>query len=120
MSEALEPSAIEQWRRDPVRFIDEVLRDPETKQPFVLLDAEKRFISHAFQTDYAGRLLYPEQVYAAPKKSGKTGFGAIQTLTTTLVYGGAFAEGYCVANDLEQAQAAFSRPFAALLRPHRI
>jgi phage terminase large subunit-like protein len=113
MTEALEPSAIEQWRRDPVRFIDEVLRDPETLQPFVLLDAEKRFISHAFQTDDAGRLLYPEQVYAAPKKSGKTGFGAIQTLTTTLVFGGAFAEGYCIANDLEQAQ---GRVFQAIRR----
>jgi hypothetical protein len=31
---------------DPVRFIDEVLRDPETEKPFVLLDAEKSFISH--------------------------------------------------------------------------
>ena len=38
------------------------------------------------------------------KKSGKTGFGAIMTLTTTRVFGGPFAEGYCVANDLEQAQ----------------
>jgi phage terminase large subunit-like protein len=113
MSEALEPSAIEQWRRDPVRFIDEVLRDPETKQPFVLLDAEKRFISHAFQTSDDGRLLYPEQLYAAPKKSGKTGFAAIMTLTTTLVYGGAFAEGYCLANDLEQSQ---GRVFQAIRR----
>jgi hypothetical protein len=104
MSEALEASAIERWRRDPVEFIDEVLRDPETREPFVLLDAEKNFISHAFRMDGDGRLLYPEQVYAAPKKSGKTGFGAIMTMTTTLVFGGPFAEGYCVANDLEQAQ----------------
>jgi Phage Terminase len=102
-----------EWRRDPVRFIDAVLRDPETLEPFVLLDAERLFISQAFQTDDAGRLLYPEQVYAAPKKSGKTGFAAIMTLTTTLVYGGSFAEGYCVANDLEQAQ---GRVFQAIRR----
>jgi terminase large subunit-like protein len=113
MSEALEASAIERWRREPVEFIGSVLRDPETRQPFVLLDAEKRFIGEAFRTDGDGRLLYPEQVYAAPKKSGKTGFGAILTVTTTLVFGGPFAEGYCVANDLEQAQ---GRVFQAIRR----
>jgi phage terminase large subunit-like protein len=113
MSEALEASAIERWRRDPAEFIGEVLRDPETREPFVLLDAERRFIAHAFRTDGDGRLLYPEQVYAAPKKSGKTGFGAISTLTMTLVFGGPFAEGYCVANDLEQAQ---GRVFQAIRR----
>jgi phage terminase large subunit-like protein len=113
MSEFLEATAIDLWRRDPVRFIDEVLRDPETLAPFDLLEAERRFISHAFQTDDDGRLIYPEQMYAAPKKSGKTGFGAIQTLTTTLVFGGAFAEAYCVANDLEQAQ---GRVFQAIRR----
>ena len=113
MSEFLESTAIDHWRRDPVRFIAEVLRDPETRQPFDLVDAEKSFISQAFRTGADGRLLYPEQVYAAPKKSGKTGFGAIQTLTTTLVFGGAFAEGYCVANDLEQAQ---GRVFQAIRR----
>jgi Phage Terminase len=113
MSEFLEATAIDLWRRDPVRFIDEVLRDPETLAPFDLLEAERRFINHAFQTDDDGRLIYPEQMYAAPKKSGKTGFGAIQTLTTTLVFGGAFAEGYCVANDLEQAQ---GRVFQAIRR----
>ena len=113
MSEALEASAIERWRNDPVAFIVEVLRDPETGKPFVLLDAEKRFISHAFRTDGEGRLVYPEQVYAAPKKSGKTGFGAMIVLTTTLVYGGPFAEGYCLANDLEQSQ---GRVFQAIRR----
>jgi Phage Terminase len=113
MSEALEASAIERWRRDPTEFISEVLRDPETREPFILLDAEKRFIGHAFQTDGDGRLLYPEQVYAAPKKSGKTGFGAIMTMAMTLVFGGPFAEGYCVANDLEQAQ---GRVFQAIRR----
>jgi terminase large subunit-like protein len=104
MSEALGAVAIERWRRDPAEFIGAVLRDPETREPFVLIEAEKRFLAHAFRTDDAGRLVYPEQAYAAPKKSGKTGFGAILTLTTTLIYGGPFAEGYCVANDLEQAQ----------------
>jgi hypothetical protein len=37
-------------------------------------------------------------------KTGKTGTAAMHVLTTTLVYGGCYAEGYCVANDFEQAQ----------------
>ena len=67
----------------------------------------------AFKTDATGRLLYPEQVYAAPKKSGKTGFAALHMLCTVLLFGGRYAEGYALANDLEQAQ---SRVFQAISR----
>src|SRR5262249_2875831 len=74
---------------------------------------ERNFIEHAFKRDGDGRLIYPEQVYAAPKKSGKTGFAAMHMLTTTLIFGGSFAEGYCVANDEEQAQ---GRVFQAIRR----
>jgi phage terminase large subunit-like protein len=113
MSAAFDAAVFERWRRDPSEFIEAVLGDPETGRPFVLLDAEKRFISHAFQTDGDGRLLYPEQVYAAPKKSGKTAFAALMTLTTVLVFGGRNAEAFCIANDLEQAQ---GRVFQAIRR----
>lgn len=113
MTEALDPAVIDRWRRDPAEFIAAVLRDPETREPFVLLEAEKRFIGSAFQTTVDGRLRYPEQVFAAPKKSGKTGFAALMGLTTTLVFGGVNAEAYCVANDLEQAQ---GRVFQAIKR----
>jgi len=113
MGEALDHSALERWRRDPCEFIEEVLVNPETGQPFDLLPAERHFLAHAYQTDTDGRLIYPEQVFGAPKKSGKTGFAAINTLTATLVYGGPFAEGYCVANDFEQAQ---GRVFQAISR----
>jgi hypothetical protein len=58
-------------------------------------------------------LLYPELVFGAIKKSGKTTLAAIIMLTMILLYGGRFAEGYCVANDLEQAQ---SRVFAIIRR----
>jgi phage terminase large subunit-like protein len=104
MTEALEHSALQRWRREPWRFIAEVLRNPETGQPFELFAAEKQFLAHAFQTDDSGRLVYPEQCFAAPKKTGKSGFAALHLLTTTLVFGGRFAEGYAIANDLEQAQ----------------
>ena len=113
MGEALDASALPRWRANPASFINEVLRDPETAMPFELLDAERRFLEHAYQVDETGRLIYPEQIYSAPKKSGKTGFAALHGLTTVLVLGGAFAEGYCLANDLEQSQ---GRVFQAMRR----
>jgi phage terminase large subunit-like protein len=104
---------LDRWRNDHVAFIETVLHDPETGKPFVLLDAEREFLDHAFRTGDDGKLLYPEQVFAAPKKSGKTGFAAIHMLTTVLLFGGRFAEGYALANDLEQAT---SRVFQAITR----
>jgi phage terminase large subunit-like protein len=113
VGEALDPTSMERWQRDPASFIAEVMNDPETGRPFALLAAERAFLTHAFKTDGEGRLLFPEQVYSAPKKSGKTGFAAMHMLTTTLVFGGRFVEGYCVANDFEQAQ---GRVFQAIRR----
>jgi hypothetical protein len=107
----ISPTTWKRWQRDPCDFVEEVLHDPETGKPFRLLDAERAFLDRAYQLDVDGRLLYPEQVYGAPKKTGKTGFAGIHTLTTVLLFGGKYAEGYCIANDLEQAQ---SRVFAAI------
>ena len=113
MSVAISQQALARWRRKPCAFIEEVLFDPETGKPFKLLDAEREFLEHAFVIGDDGRLLFPEQVYAAPKKSGKTGYAALHTLTTVLLFGGSYAEGYCLANDLEQAT---SRVFQAIKR----
>jgi phage terminase large subunit-like protein len=101
------------WQADPVDFIETVLFDPETNAPFVLLDVERQFLAHAFMIGEDGRLLYPEQVFGAPKKSGKTGFAALYMMTMLLLFGGRFAEGYALANDLEQAT---SRVFQAIKR----
>jgi len=65
------------WRADPIKFIEDVMIDPETRKPFRLLDAERAFLNLAFATGADGRLLYPEQIYSCPKKSGKTTFAAI-------------------------------------------
>jgi phage terminase large subunit-like protein len=105
--------AFARWRSDPALFIEEVLVDPETGKPFILNDAERAFLAMAFEVDEAGRLKHPELVFAAPKKSGKTGFGALILLVVVLVLGGRFAEGVVVANDLEQAQ---GRVFTAARR----
>ena len=113
MVEHLTASALARWRADPIAFIEHVLCDPETGESFVLSDAERWFLKFAFTLNENGRLKYPELVFGAIKKSGKTTLAAIIMLTMILLYGGRFAEGYCVANDLEQAQ---SRVFAIVRR----
>jgi phage terminase large subunit-like protein len=92
------------WRADPAAFIVEVLRDPETGESFELTESERRFLAYAFQLDEQGRLRFPELVYAAPKKSGKSTFAAMIVLYLTVARGGRHAEAYCCANDYEQAQ----------------
>jgi len=104
-------TVLDRWRADPIGFIETVLHNPETGELFKLFDAERAFLLHAFQTNADGKLLYPEQLYACPKKSGKTGFAALHMLTTVLLFVGRFAEGYALANDEEQAA---SRVFAAI------
>jgi phage terminase large subunit-like protein len=58
-------------------------------------------------------LLYPTLVYAAIKKSGKTGFAALLVPTLLLLFGGRYGEAFCIANDLEQAK---GRVFEAIKR----
>jgi phage terminase large subunit-like protein len=109
----LDRETIARWRAQPLAFIETVLRDPESGKPFVLSEAERRFLALAFALDDNGRLKYPELVFGAIKKSGKTTLAAVIMLTMVLLFGGRFAEGYCVANDLEQAQ---SRVFLQVKR----
>jgi phage terminase large subunit-like protein len=105
---------LKKWQADPARFIETQLVDPVTNKPFVLLPAEREFIDRAFQIDATtGRLLYPEQVYGCPRKSGKTAFAAMMLLTMVLLFGGRFGEAYCAANDQEQA---IGRVFQAVAR----
>jgi phage terminase large subunit-like protein len=113
MGEALDQSALTRWQRDPCSFIEQVMVDPETGRPLQLLPAERRFLEHTFRTNDAGRLIYSEQIFSAPKKSGKTAFAAMHTLVTTLIFGGNYAEGYTLANDLDQS---VGRVFQAIKR----
>jgi phage terminase large subunit-like protein len=103
VGDVLDHSALQRWRQEQTSFITEICRDPETGKPFDLLPAQKRFFKRAFKFNPDGRLRYPEQIYACPKKSGKTATAALHLLTTCLVYGGRFAEAYAIANDLEQS-----------------
>src|SRR6516225_11302762 len=90
-------------KRDPVAFISEVLIDPETKKPFKLYPAQVRFLGEGL-TVKNGRLPYVELLFSGPKKSGKTTFAATTMLYVIVGIGGPYAEGYCLANDYEQAQ----------------
>ena len=113
MADVLDGSALARWRANPLSFIEQVLRDPETRQPFELFDAQREFLTGAFTLTDDRRLAYPEQVFGAIKKSGKSATAGMHLLTMTLVHGGRFAEGYAVANDFEQAQ---GRVFQAVQR----
>ncbi len=101
------------WKRDPICFISEVLRDPETGKPFRLYPAQEDFLRRALTLEPDGRLKFCELIYSCPKKSGKTATAAVAMLYVIVALGGPFAEGYCVANDMEQAQ---SRVFQAIAR----
>jgi hypothetical protein len=90
-------------RADPAYFIESALADPETGEAYKLLPAEREFLRHSFKLRPDGRLVYPEQAYGCPKKSGKTAFAALHALTTTLLFGGRYAETILVANSLEQS-----------------
>jgi hypothetical protein len=104
---------IDRWRDNPVSFIETVLFDPETHAPYRLLPAERDFLRFAFRRGKDGRLLYPEQVFSAPKKSGKTALNAIVTLTTSILFGNGSGEAVVVANSFDQAQ---GRVFAQIRR----
>ena len=97
-------ASLARWRADPIAFIETVLVNPETGQPFELLPTERAFLAHAFRLDDNGKLLYPEQLYSCPKKSGKTTFAALHVLTLCLLFGGAYPEATLCANDQEQAK----------------
>jgi phage terminase large subunit-like protein len=88
---------------DAISFIETTCVNPETDQPFILTEVERVFLSHAFEFTDDGRLVYPEQIFSAPKKTGKTALAALIVIYVVRVLGGRYAEGYCAANDFEQA-----------------
>ena len=97
----------------PIAFIEQTLVNPETGKPFVLTDAERTFLTHAFAVGPDGRALYPELIFSGPKKSGKTALGAMVLLYAVRALGGRFAEGYVLSNSREQAA---NRVFLAAAR----
>jgi phage terminase large subunit-like protein len=107
------PELLQSWKADPLKFMREVPRNPETGLPFEFYEAEERFIREALTLTPDGRLPYPELVFSAPKKSGKTTLAALFQIYIVAVLAGRYGEGYCLANDEEQA---VSRVFTAASR----
>src|SRR5271169_6641772 len=106
-------SKIARWKADPVAFVTEVLRNPETGRPFELYPAQERFLSEAFTLAPDGRLPFPELVFSGPKKSGKTATSAMVAIYVAVVIGGPYSEVYCLSNDYEQS---VGRVFSAAAR----
>ena len=104
------------WRSDPVLFITEVLVNPETRKPFVLYAEEVEFLRRALTLTEDGRLPFPELLFSAPKKSGKTALAAMAMLYVIVALGGQYAEGYCLASDFEQAQGRVFQAVARIVR----
>jgi len=88
---------------DPIAFIEEMLVNPETGRPFVLTGAERLFLRHAFDCHPDGRAVYPELVFGAPKKSGKSTLAALCLLYAVRALGQRFAEGCVASNSREQS-----------------
>jgi phage terminase large subunit-like protein len=109
------PSKLDRWRRDPISFIEQVLIDPETGQPFQLYAEQRTFLCHAFELTPEGRMRHTELVFSAGKKSGKTAMAAMVVIYTAVVLapGG---EIYTLANDLEQSSSRVFRAVADILR----
>ena len=84
------------------------LINPETVRPF---SCSLPSVSSSSTHSPSGRRPadLPRAVYWAIKKSGKTTFAAMHVLTTLLVFGGRFAEGYCSPTTLSRRAAACSR-----------
>jgi Phage Terminase len=104
---------LDRWQADPLAFVSEALTDPENGQPFDLYHQESEFIRLALTTTDDGRLPFPELLFSAPKKSGKTALAAIMMLYVVIVLAGRYGEGYVCANDFDQA---VGRVFAACAR----
>jgi hypothetical protein len=113
MITAISPEQLESWRADPCAFVETVLYDPQTGSPFVLSNAQRLFLKEAMRFGPNARLLYPEQLFGAIKKSGKSTMAAMFVLYIMTVWAGLHGEGIIAANDFEQAQ---SRTYAAVCK----
>ena len=106
---------LNRYPRDPIAFIDDLVKKNELGQPFRLLDHQREILRPAFSFDRSGRLPYETIIYSCPKKSGKT------TVNGLVVLWWAFTqespnEILVVANDLEQAVGRVFKTIVGIIR----
>ena len=102
---------IARWRADPVEFVEGVLRDPETGEPFRLYEEQRVFLRTGLARTPDGRMRFSELLFSGPKKSGKTTLAAMIVIYTAVALAPLGGEIYILANDLEQST---SRVFKAV------
>ena len=91
---ALDGTTLQRWRASPISFVEEVLHDPETGKPFVLLPRRGAFMQHAFALDDDGRLDVSRTVLRRTEEVGKTTLAAMIVLVMVLLRNDArFGEG---------------------------
>jgi hypothetical protein len=99
----IDAATLEHYRADPSIFIEEVLVSPYNSKPYRLIEVERTFITHAFQRDTDGRLLYPLLIYSAIKKGRKTELAGLITIAMIILFGGKYATAFICANNKDQA-----------------
>jgi phage terminase large subunit-like protein len=109
-------TAIARWRNDPVAFIEQVLIDPDTKKPFRLYEAQRRFLAEAFRLTDNGRLVHNELLFSGPKKLGKSTYSAMIAIYVAVCLAGVGGEIWFLANDAEQSMSRGFRIAAQILR----
>jgi phage terminase large subunit-like protein len=106
---------LNRYPRDPVAFIDDLVKKNELGQPFRLLGHQREILRLAFAFDSDGRLPYDTIIYSCPKKSGKTTLNAAVTLWWAFTQE-APNEILIIANDLEQAQGRVFKAIAGIIQ----
>jgi len=100
---AVDGETLGRWRRDPVAWVRECLRHPDTGEVIELFPLQEAWFRASFTADADGRLPASETLLLTGKKSGKSFLNGLGVLYTTVVLGGRRAESYIFANDLQQA-----------------
>ena len=111
----LDRTKLEQYARDPVLFIGDLIQINELGQPFKLLPFQERILRAAFPFDDNGKLPWQTIGWSCPKKSGKTAINAAVLLWWAYTQE-APNEIPIVANDLEQAQGRVFKTAAGMLK----
>jgi phage terminase large subunit-like protein len=109
---------LERYPKDPLAFLDDLVRKNELGQPFRLLNHQREILRLAFDFSNREYLPYDTLLYSCPKKSGKTTINAFLTLWWAFTQE-APNEILIIANDLEQAQGRVFKALAGLIHHNR-